>query len=267
MKKLLSFLFLVFCSFRASSSLAADAPDKAGAYIGLFGGYGSARSASLQQKGGVYDPAPGLRFLPINASGDTGSKSLALAGIQAGYEWAGWKLARSQWGLKPAAELEGIYLGKHSPVGTMPIIPRFLGTQYVTIPMTAGVFLANAVFTLQTPYSSKVFPYLGVGAGIAHISIKGSDSANPSEPGINHFNSNPDASDSAFAMQLKAGLKAEVDKNLSLFAEYRYLSIYSTSYTFGSTDYPGVHQPTAPWHVDLGRQNYKLFVAGLRYKF
>ena len=267
MKKLSSFLFIVFCSFGASSSLAADAPDKAGAYIGVFAGYGAAGSASLQQKGGVYDPAPDLKFLPINARGDTGSKSLALAGVQAGYEWAGWKFGHSKWGLKPAAELEGIYLGKHSPIGTMPIIPRFLGTQYVTIPMTAGVFLANAVFTLQTPYSSKVFPYLGVGAGVAHISIKGSDSANPSEPGINHFNSNPDASDSAFAMQLKAGLKADVDTNLSLFAEYRYLSIYSTSYTFGSTNYPGVHQPTAPWHVNLGRQNYNLFVAGLRYKF
>src|SRR3546814_3155395 len=96
----------------------------------------------------------------------------------------GWKVGHSKWGLKPAAELEGIYLGKHSPTGTMPVRPRFLGTQYVTIPMTAGVFLANAVFTFETPYSSTVFPYLGVGAGVARISIKGSDSANPSEPGI-----------------------------------------------------------------------------------
>src|SRR3546814_20851135 len=108
MKKLSSILFTVFCSFGASSSLAADTPDKAGAYIGLVGGYGSASSASLQQKGGVYDPVPGLKFLPINASGDTGSKGLAVAGVQVGYEWTGWKFGHSNWGLKPAAELEEI---------------------------------------------------------------------------------------------------------------------------------------------------------------
>ena len=266
MKKSSDLLFMLFCLLGTGSCIAADSPDKPNAYIGLFGGYGSASSASLQQKGAVYLPPP-FKLLPIDANGDTGSKNLALAGIQAGYEWEGWKLGHSKWALKPAAELEGIYLGKHSPTGTMPVIPRALGTQYVTIPMTAGVFLANAVFTLQTPYSSKVFPYFGVGAGVARISIKGSDSANPSEPGINHFNSDPDASDSAFAVQLKAGIKGEVAKNLSLFAEYRYLSIYSTSYTFGSTDYPGLHLPTAPWHVNLGRQNYNLFVAGLQYKF
>src|SRR5690606_20938403 len=112
-----------------------------------------------------------------------------------------------------------------------------------------------------------VFPYIGIGAGMARLSIKGSDSANPSEPGINHFNSDPDASDTAFAVQLKAGFKGQISKNVRLFAEYRYLSINATDYKFGATDYPGVHLPTAPWHVDLGRQKYNLFVAGLQYKF
>lgn len=237
------------------------------AYIGLFGGHGAASSTSLQQKGAVLLPSP-LPPLPINASGNTGGNThVSLAGIQAGYEWSALDLGDSKWALKPALELEGIYLGKHSPQGTMPVIPRALGTQYVTIPMTAGVFLANAVFSLQTPYSSKVFPYIGAGAGVAVVSIKDSDSANPSEPGINHFNSDPNASDSALALQFKAGIKGEITKNLSLFAEYRYLSIYSTSYNFGSTDYPGVHFPTKRWHVNLGRQNYNLFVAGLQYKF
>lgn len=266
MKKSSNLLFIIVCSFGANLCFASEPSNESSAYIGLFGGYGSASSASLQQKGAVHLPSP-LGSLPINASGHTGSSTLSLVGLQAGYEWTGWSFGDSKWGLKPAAELEGIYLGKHSPTGTMPVIPRALGTQYVTIPMTAGVFLANAIFTLQTPYSNKIFPYLGVGAGVARVSIKNSDSANPSEPGINHFNSGPNASDSAFAMQLKAGIKGEIAKNLSLFAEYRYLSIYSTSYTFGSTDYPGVHLPTAPWHVNLGRQNYNLFVAGLQYKF
>src|SRR5690606_7290349 len=119
----------------------------------------------------------------------------------------------------------------------------------------------------KTPYSDRIFPYLGVGAGVAFTSVKGSDSANPSEPGINHFNSDPDASDTAFAMQFKVGVKGEISKNLYLFTEYRYLSISSTSYTFGSTDYPGVHLPTASWQVGMGRQHYNFVVAGLQYKF
>lgn len=260
-----TFLSLLLCSFGGGACLAAGTPSDPGAYIGLFGGAGSATSASLQQKGAVL--LNSTRSLPINASGSTGSTHVPMGGAQVGYEWGLWNLGSSKWGLKPAAELEGIYLGKHSPTGEMPVIPRALGTQYVTIPMTAGVLMANATFTVQTPYSHKVFPYIGVGAGVAFVSIKGSDSANPSEPGINHFNSGPDASDSAFALQLKAGVKAEVYKNLSLFTEYRYLSINGTNYTFGSTDYPGVHLPTKAWHVNLGRQKHHFFVAGLQYKF
>lgn len=262
-KYLVSALFTLLAS---GSCLAADASSKSGPYIGVFGGAGTAIASSLQQQGAVL--LDNSRRLPINASGSTGSGThVSVGGIQLGYEWKPRDLGSSRWGLRPAAELEGIYIGKHSPTGVMPVIPRALGTQYVTLPMTAGVLLANAVLTLKTPYSNTLFPYIGAGAGVAFISIKGSDSANPSEPGINHFNSGPDASKSAFAMQLKAGIKAEVHKNLRLFAEYRYLSINSTRYTFGSTDYPGVHLPTLPWHVNLGRQQFNLFVAGLQYKF
>lgn len=251
-----------------STAAARQAPDDQGPYIGVFGGFGAATATSLQQRGAVIlppgQPAP---LLPINAQGSTSSStSVALAGAHFGYEWNGLRLG-SNWSLRPAAEIEGVYIGKHSPTGEMPVMPRFLGMQYVTVPTTAGVFLANAVFTFETPYSKRVLPYLGVGAGMAFVSIKGADSANPSEPGINHFNSDPDASDSAFAMQIKAGLKGEIAKNLTLFAEYRHLSINATRYTFGATDYPGLHLPTHTWQVDMGRQRYNLFVAGLRYKF
>ncbi len=265
MKKVSSLLFALFCSLGASPGLAAEASAEQGAYIGLFGGLGSASSTSLRQEGGFYLPGPFNRRIGVDAKGDTGSKHVALGGIQAGYEWSRVNLGQSKWAFKPAVELEGIYIGKHSPVGDMPIQPRILGTQYVTVPMTAGVLLANAVFTVQTPYSNKIFPYLGVGAGVARVSIKGADSANPNEPGINHFDSNPDASDSAFAMQFKAGLKGEVARNLFLFAEYRYLSIDSTRYTFGETLPP--HLPTDDWKLSMGRQAYNLFVAGLQYKF
>lgn len=247
--------------------MAQSANDDSGAYVGVFGGLGSALGTSLQQRGAVFlRPPQKYPILPINAKGSTGSTQVGVGGIHVGYEWNRLKLG-SDWGLRPAVELEGIYIGKHSPTGEMPVMPRFLGTQYVNVPATAGVLLTNAIFTLQTPYSSKVFPYLGLGAGVALTSIKGSNSANPSEPGINHFNSGPDASDSAFAMQLKAGIKGEISKHLTLFTEYRYLSIDGTRYTFGSTDYPGLHLPTAKWDVSMGRQQYNLFVVGLQYKF
>ncbi|WP_245220271.1 outer membrane protein [Pusillimonas caeni] len=259
---------LLACMAISSPAAAEQAPNDQGMYAGIFGGLGAATATSLQQQGAVYlRPPQRLPILPINAKGSTASStSVALGGAHLGYEWNRLNLA-SNWGLRPAAELEGVYIGKHSPTGEMPVMPRFLGMQYVTVPTTAGVFLANAIFTLETPYSSKVLPYIGLGAGMAFVSIKGSDSANPSEPGINHFNSDPDASDSAFAMQIKAGIKGRITKNLRLFAEYRHLSIDATSYKFGATDYPGLHLPTATWHVNMGRQKYNLFVAGLQYKF
>jgi len=265
MKNRLSLLFALLSSFGSSVCFAVDAESEQGPYIGLFGGFGSASSTSLRQEGGFYLPAPLTGRVNVDAKGMTGGENVALLGFQAGYEWKRLSLGQSKWELKPAVELEGVYIGKHSPLGDMPIEPRILGTQYVTVPMTVGVLLANVVFTFQTPYSSRIFPYLGLGAGVARVSIQGADSANPSEPGINHFDSGPDASATAFAGQFKAGLKGEVAKNLLLFAEYRYLSISSTRYTFGETLPP--HLPTDPWQVSMGPQAYNLFVAGLQFRF
>jgi len=237
-----------------------------GVYIGAFGGTGASIATSLRQRGAVHINEH-LR-LPIDAKGSTESSTrVGLGGLQLGYAWGPLRPDGANWNLSPAAELEGIYIGKHKPMGVMPVHPRPLGTQYVEVPTSLTLFMANAVFTLHTPYSDRIFPYVGVGAGLARVSIKGSDSANPMEPGINHFNSDPDASDTAFAMQLKAGFKADVTRNLSVFTEYRFLTVDSTRYTFGATDYPGVHLPTDSWRVDMGRQKYNLFVAGLQYKF
>lgn len=236
-----------------------------GFYAGVFGGAGAAIAHSLQQRGAVH---VNERFsLPINAKGSTeNSTSVGLGGLQFGHEWDAMSLGDSL-KVRPALELEAVYIGKHSPTGVMPVIPRALGTQYVTVPLKAGLILANAVFTFDTPWSDRLFPYLGLGAGAARISIRGADSFNPMEPGINHFNSDPDASDTAFAMQLRAGFKIQVSRQLQLFTEYRHLTIAPTRYTFGATDYPGLHLPTADWRVDLGRRKYNLFVAGLQYRF
>ncbi|HUH39305.1 MAG TPA: outer membrane beta-barrel protein [Castellaniella sp.] len=257
-------LLLLAFALQTGSALA-QAADEPGLYMGLFGGLGALDSTSLRQRGNVILPHP-LPRLPIDADGSTQRQDLAVGGIQLGYEWAPWALG-ARWGLRPAAEIEGLYLGKHTPEGTMPVSPRFLGTQYVTMPMTGAVLLANAVGTLQTPYSDRFLPYVGLGAGIARLSIQGSDSANPSEPGINHFNADPDASSTALALQFKVGIRGKLSRNVSLFTEYRHLRIDPTDYTFGRTDYPGLHLPTDTWQVDMGRLKYNLFVAGLRYQF
>ncbi len=265
MKNRASALFALICSLGSSPCFAADTTSEQGAYIGVFGGAGSASSMSTRQEGGFYLPGPFNTRVGVDAQGRSGGEPVGVLGLQAGYEWKRQTFGQSEWGVKPAAELEGIYIGKQSPVGDMPITPSVLGTQYVTLPMTVGVVLANAVLTVETPWSSRIFPYLGVGAGVARVSIQGANSTNPSEPGINHFDSWPDASATAFAMQFKAGLKGEVTKNLLLFAEYRHLSINPTQYTFGETLPP--HLPTDSWTVSLGRQSYNLFVAGLQLKF
>jgi len=265
MKSRSSALFALICSLSSSPCFAADTASEPGFYIGVFGGAGSASSMSARQEGGFYLPGPLNTRVGVDAQGKTGGEPVGVLGLQAGYEGKRQTFGPSEWALKPAAELEGLYIGQQSPVGDMPINPSVLGTQYVTLPMTVGVVLANAVFTVRTPWSSRIFPYLGVGAGVARISIKGANSTNPSEPGINHFDSGPDASATAFAMQFKAGLKGEVARNLLLFAEYRHLSINPTQYTFGETLPP--HLPTDSWTVSLGRQSYNLFTAGLQLKF
>jgi len=146
---------LLFGLSGISACFAAEPPGDEGVYVGAFGGLGAVNSTSLQQKGAVFlRPPRRLPRLPIDAKGSTGSSTdVAVGGLQLGYEWNGWDVA-SNWKLRPAVELEGIYIGKHSPVGEMPVRPTFLGTQYVTVPTTAGVFLANAVFTLrrECPY-------------------------------------------------------------------------------------------------------------------
>ena len=237
-----SALFALICSLGSSPCVAADTPSEPGFYVGVFGGAGSASSMSARQEGGFYLPGRLNTRVGVDTQGEERLRTRWRAGPPGGLRREAPGLRAIGMGPEPAAELEGLYIGQQSPVGDMPINPGVLGTQYVTLPMTVGVVLANAVFNVQTPYSSKIFPYLGVGAGVARLSIQGANSTNPSEPGINHFDSWPDASATAFAMQFKAGVKGEVARNLLLFAEYRHLSINPTHYTFGETLPP--HLPT-----------------------
>lgn len=255
------------CLCLGSTAAQADstaATQTGGFYVGALAGVGAARSTDLQQRGAVHLL---LGKLPIDAKGPTESSTRThLGGLQLGYEFDSWQ-HRPQWHITPTAELEAVYMGKHSPTGEMPVHPAFLGMQYVTVPTQIGLAMLNAGLIFKTPYSEKVLPMLGIGAGAAFVSITGADSANPSEPGINHFNSDPDASDTALALQFKAGVKIRMSTRLDLLAEYRYLTIDATHYRFGETDYPGEHQPTDSWRLDMDRQQFNFFAAGLHYRF
>ncbi|MEW6545068.1 MAG: hypothetical protein AB1411_15850 [Nitrospirota bacterium] len=200
--------------------------------------------------------------------GNADTKTAAIGGLHVGYEWPGWWYGReeSRWGLLPAAELEGYYLGstQSGQLTSSDSIPnrRF----QVSFPMHMGVFLTNALVSLHTPY--KVHPYIGGGVGTAFVSVSGAESfqVNPAEPGINHFNSKPDASSWSFAAQAKTGFRTEIDERWSVFAEYRFLYLAPTSYTFGATEY-STHVPTTQWNVHFGGMFYNIAVAGLGYSF
>jgi opacity protein-like surface antigen len=252
--------------FFAGNCLASDTFNTRGTYFGVFGGTGSSMGSSVQQVGTVITSSPRVPDINVNANGFNGSARASVAGLKLGYEWSGWSSMNSKWILRPAAELEGIYLNSTSD-SVLDITPYALGTQYVSLPLSAKIVLANAVLSIKTPFSDIFIPYIGGGVGGAWLFVRGSNSTNPSEPGINHFNSNPDASSSALAMQAKAGIRGQINRNLAIFMEYRYLSIQSSSYTFGATSYPGVHLPTTNWNVNVGRQAYNLVAAGIEYRF
>ena len=249
----------------ANVSSAADVSDSPGMYVGAFGGIGLLDETSMRQVGTVITP---FIFPDINvdARGSADSVVAPIAGLQLGYEFSQWDVSASGWRVGMAAEIEGLYLGAE-PKGVLDIDPQALGTQYVTLPVSVGAVLVNAVFNLRTPYSDAIKPYAGIGVGYGAVFINGSNSTNPSEPGINHFNSEPDASSGGLALQAKIGIRADVTSNWSVFTEYRHVYVASTDYTFGQTDYPGEHLPTTKWNVDLGHQNYNLWVSGLSYHF
>lgn len=249
----------------AGVSSAADVSGMVGIYVGAFGGVGILDETSMQQVGTVITPI-GFPDINVDARGSADTVVAPIVGVQLGYEFNQWSIATSGWSVGMAAELEGFYLAA-KPKGDLDIDPQALGTQYDSLPLEVGAVLANAVFNLRTPYSEAITPYAGVGAGYGAVFIDDSNSTNPSEPGINHFNSEPDASSGGLALQAKIGIRAEVASNWSVFTEYRHIYIAPTNYTFGRTDYPGEHPPTTKWNVDLGQQDYNLWVSGVSYRF
>jgi predicted porin len=73
-----------------------------------------------------------------------------------------------------------------------------------------------------------------------------------------------DDGDATFAGQVKVGASYSLNPHFSLFAEYRWLYVSDSSFTFGSTVAP-LHAATSAWRVELGSHDYNMGAVGLRY--
>jgi opacity protein-like surface antigen len=129
------------------------------------------------------------------------------------------------------------------------------------------VFLANAVFNFNAP-CLVVHPYIGFGIGNAVVRVSDATSTqiNPPEEGVNHYNASSSDTNSTFAGQIKLGLSYDINKCISLFAEYRWQYLANTHFVFGSTVYPG-HVETSSWQVNLDAQRYNLGNVGIRFNW
>lgn len=264
-----------------------------GLYLGLFGGGSISDNSKFSQSGVAYKrlgdgQASADYDLYVDVNGRTTTKVGALGGLHIGYEWTDIPMSDSAsgWALRPALELEGYYLGTsksgnlsnpqlepaiwHGVVEKSHSIAAGSHTFQNSYKLDMGILLTNVVFNFKTPWTNKIFPYVGVGIGAAITSVSGADSRQTGpvlEPTMNHFNANPNALNSSFAAQGKAGLRAEIVDHLSIFAEYRYLHVAGTGYSLGATVYPSIHSETSNWNSRFGAMDYHSGVLGIEYGF
>lgn len=236
-------------------------------YLGIFGGGGSSNSFNTDQYGTAFFTEAEGGPLAVNAFGHVNSESSSFIGLQLGYQAQDILLnLTSQWSLVPAIELEGYYLNQTSFDGTLYNNTTRLPQHDfdVTYPMKRNVFLTNIVLSLNQP-CLLLHPYIGFGVGAAIARISGADSLQvaPPEAGVNHYNANTSDTDTSFAGQFKIGLSYDLTDMINIFAEYRWLYISNTHFTFGSTVYPG-HAATSSWEVNLDPQRYNLGSVGIR---
>jgi len=263
------FLFALTASAFASTapieSLTVSTPGKF--YIGAFGGGGSSYDFNASQLGTAFYTEAAGGPLAVNAFGQLNSKSTWFYGAQLGYQAPEIILnPSSQWTLGPAAELEGYSMSNNSFTGDLTNNTVRLPEHdfLVSYPMSRTVVLVNAVLNFNNP-RFLAHPYIGLGIGDALVRITGASSTqiNPTEGGINHYNANNSDTNSTFAGQIKIGLSYDINKYISVFADYRWLYLANTHFVFGSTVYTS-HVETSNWQVKLDTQRYNLGNIGVR---
>lgn len=240
---------------------AMSAPGKV--YIGVFGGGGGISSGDINQYGTAYFLESEGGPLAVNAFGTSQSDATGIIGGHLGFAWPN---MGTHLPITPAVELEGYYVGRtiikapdlRNDTDRLPE-HDFL----VTYPVKSGVFLVNAILNADAAQFGRFRPYVGVGIGSAVLSIQGATATqlSPAEPNVNHYNSDPNARAVAFAAQPKVGFHVDFS-HASFFAEYRFLYLSETDYTFGSTVY-ATHAPTSPWLVKIKPQHYNMGTIGI----
>lgn len=242
-------------------------PTGRGMYASVFGGGGSSNVSSIDQMGTAYFLESEGGPLSVNAVGSSGNDGVGMVGMQIGHEWTT-GAPEGSWGLLPAVEFEAMYLTgtQNAQLNNDTVrLPEHVFDD--SLPMDNIALLANGVVSLQTPLVN-LYPYIGGGLGVTNVKIDGANSLqlDPAEPGLNHFNANPNSSALGLSAQFKAGFRLNLTERLYLFTEYRYLYVQSTTHTFGSTQDPA-HAPTSPWTVQLKDMNYHLGVGGIGFDF
>lgn len=239
-------------------------------YLGVFGGGGGVRVDNLNQYGTAFYTEAQGGPLAVNAFGSSVSDSTWLVGGHIGFQWPGQLFTHliPSWGLVPAFELEGYYLGGVSFVGDDLNNGTTRLTEHdfrVTYPMKTGVFLINAVLNSNNNAFGNFHPYIGLGVGPAVVSISNADALQtaPLEAGVNHYNSDPNDTTVALAAQPKIGINFSLNPDVTVFAEYRFLYLSNTDFMFGSTVYP-THPATSNWEVKLGPQYYNMGTIGIQ---
>lgn len=275
MFKLLSksmFAVLAIVSLNTSTLMAYDCcePDCNRFYIGAFGGGIYSTPTGMYQMGTAFFFEELGGPLAVNAQGKSESTSAAFGGLQMGYEWLQCPVycsPCSDWTLTPGLELEAFWYCHEKNGELLNPTTRLNEHDFIdSFHTNVGVYLVNAVFSLNTSSCGGFTPYIGAGVGATRLAITNATSTQiePPEVGVNHFNSERDDSTWTFAAQAKFGVRYNICQSFHIFGEYRYLFIDSSHYIFGSTVFPG-HAATSPWNVKFRPIHNNAFTLGVQY--
>jgi hypothetical protein len=243
-------------------------------YVGAFGGAGTLSGNDMTQSGASFYPEVAGGPLLVNAQGRFGPSSMWLIGGHLGYQWPSKTLRtlnniNKKYTFTPAFELEGYYIGGIKITGDdiNSETARLDEHDFLdTYPSNVGVFLVNAILSVNASNFEKIHPYVGVGAGTSVISISDASSIqkSPPEPGVNHYDGKTDDTATSFAAQAKIGINFDLNQSANLFLEYRFLYLAANNYIFGPTIAPG-HNVTTPWAVNIASSIYNMGTVGLQY--
>lgn len=176
-----------------------------------------------------------------------------VGGIKAGYNFQSFPLTNfMDMRLQPAVEAEALYIGLDDSHSTGEFAPG-LNSRFSS---NSGDFFLNGILRFKN--SSKVTPYIGIGAGLQYITTHGEISGGlpgtPSATGL-------DTSDLDVAGQALLGFDVAVCKHFSIFTEYKFIDAIGTDGK--STNIGG----GATYRLKPDQIQQNLITAGVKYSF